>query len=105
MYEQAITNNGELLKKLSSIKLNDASSILGSTSNQATLNELLRAVAELGDSLKSARPYEDIMAKYEQVAAGVDTAGITGLISESEIQDYYKIVDDIWSAVEKERKS
>jgi hypothetical protein len=43
------------------------------------------------------------MEAYEAVAADIDTAGITGLISESEITEYYALIDDIWAAIEKEK--
>lgn len=93
----------QLFDKVSNIKFNDAAAIFGTTSKESMLQTLRKAVAELSVALAEKMPYEQIMARYEEAVAAIDTAGVTGLISEAEITDYYKLTDNIWAAIEKER--
>jgi hypothetical protein len=93
----------ELFEKVQSIKLNDAAAIFGTTSRESMLQDLRKHVAELGSELAAKKPYESIMQSYEKVAGDIDTAAVTGLISESEVTDYYALVDKLWAAIEKEK--
>lgn len=94
----------ELFNKVQSIKLNDAAAIFGTSSKESMLQDLRKAVVEFAESIKSDAGYEQLIAKHEAIAAAIDTAGLTGLISEAELPAYYKIVDDIWVQLEKENK-
>lgn len=94
----------ELMQKISAIKLNNASTILGGVSTAGTtLNELRSSAAALQEAVTEKQSYEIIMGKYEMLVGVVDTAGVTGLISETEMAEYYAIVDNIWAAIEKEK--
>lgn len=95
----------ELLQKISTINLNDASTILGGTSTAgSTLNELRSSASALQEAVAEGQPYETVMKHYEVLAGAVDTAGITGLISETEMTEYYTLIDAIWAAIEKEKE-
>jgi hypothetical protein len=94
----------QLFDKVSSIKLNDAAAIFGTTSKESMLQSLRKGVAELGAALAGGKSYDEIMELYETMASAIDTAGVTGLISEAEMTGYYKLVDDLWAAIEKENK-
>jgi hypothetical protein len=100
---QALT--GELFKKVAAIKLNDTAIFGGTSSRDFTLQALRKSVAELSAALGSKKMYDEIMQRYEEMVAAIDTAGITGLISETELGDYYKLVDQIWEAIEQENKA
>ncbi len=95
--------NRELFDKIGKIKLNDAAAIFGTTSKESMLQGLRKSVVELGEVLAKNRPYDEIMERYEKMAGGIDAAGLTGLISESEMAAYYKLIDDLWAAIEKEK--
>lgn len=93
----------ELFDKISSIKLNDAAAIFGTTSKESMLQELRKSVANLGTVVAEKKPYDEVMQAYEAVAGNIDTAGVTGLISEAELMDYYALIDNIWAAIEREK--
>lgn len=103
MKKPAAELTNDLMQKIGTIKLNDASSILGGSSGQQMLNSLRGAAADLQQSLADESSYEEIMEKYESLAGDIDTAGVTGLISESEMAEYYTLVDNIWAAIEREK--
>lgn len=94
--------NKELYKKVDAIKVNDASAIFGTTSQEDLLVMLKSKIIELSEAIIKSQPYDKVMDCYEQVVSNLDTAAVTGLISESEMAEYYKIVDDIWAAIEQE---
>lgn len=97
--------NKELFDKVASIRLHqDIAAIYGTTSRESMLQELRKHVAQLGEALASNQSYEHIMECYEAVVGSIDSAGVTGLISETEISDYYSLVDNLWAAIEKEQK-
>jgi hypothetical protein len=98
---QALTQ--ELFGKVGKIKLNDAAAIFGTTSGETNLQNLRKAVAELTAALANNAAYDETIQRYEATVAAVDTAGLTSLISEQEIIGYYKLTDDIWAAIEKEK--
>jgi hypothetical protein len=93
----------ELFDKVQGIKLNDPAAIFGTTSGESILQSLRKSVAELGTAIAEKKPYEEIMKAYEAMAANMDTAGVTGLISEAELTDYYSLADKIWAAIEHEK--
>ncbi|MDQ3065215.1 MAG: hypothetical protein M3Q36_03005 [bacterium] len=95
---------GQLFEKVASIKLNDSAAIFGTTSRESMLQSLRKSIAELGSAISAKKTYDDIMKKYEDAVSNIDTAGVTGLISESELTDYYALVDDIWAAIERQKK-
>jgi len=99
---QELTN--ELFEMVQDIKLNDVTAIFGTTSNESILQTLRKSVVEFAANLSSKATYDEVMHHYEALVASIDTAGITGLISEDELSGYYKLVDDIWAALEKENK-
>ncbi len=94
----------ELFEKIHAIRLNDAAAIFGTSAKESMLQGLRKNAAELGAALGSKKPYETVMKHYEAVASEIDTAGVTGLISDAELPDYYKIIDDLWAAIERENK-
>lgn len=94
----------QLFTRTSAIKLNQPAGVFGTTSNQKTLQDLNKYIAELSQLVVSKASYQEIMEAYEKVMSGLDTAGITGLISESEMPEYYKLADDIWKSIEKDDK-
>ncbi len=97
--------NRQLFDKVSAIRLHqDIAAIYGTTSRESTLQELRKHVAQLGEALGSEKPYEQVMQCYEAVVASVDTASVTGLISETEVPAYYSLVDNLWAAIEKEKQ-
>ena len=95
----------ELFEKIGEIKLNQPAGIFGATSGQSVLQDLMKSVTDLIQALGDSAEYEVVMQKYEVLVSSIDTAGITGLISEAEMADYYKLVDDIWATIESEKKS
>lgn len=103
MKHSSIELTNQLLNKISKIKLNDAATILGGSSEGAILNDLRSGAVELQGSLNGDSSYDEIMKSYEALAGAVDTAGVTGLISEAEMADYYTLVDNIWTAIEREK--
>ncbi len=102
-YAAAHELNKKLFSKVGAIKLNDAAAIFGTTSRESMLQSLRGSVAELGTVLADKEPYQQIMEKYEAVVAAIDAAGLTGLISEAEMADYYALIDDIWAAIEADK--
>lgn len=94
----------QLLKNINDIRLNEAAGVFGTTSSQSILHELQQAIARFSESLQAGKDYGLLMKDYESLAASLDTAGITGLISESEITGYYELLDDIWAALEREKE-
>jgi hypothetical protein len=102
--EKASELTKQLFEKVAGIKLNDAAAIFGTTSKESMLQELRKNVAELGAAISAKKPYDQIMKLYESMAGSVDTAGVTGLISEEEIIEYYSLIDKLWIAIEKEMK-
>lgn len=103
MKKPAVELANNLMQKIGTIKLNDASSILGGSSGQQVLNNLRGSAAALQQVLAEGSPYDERMEKYESLAGDVDTAGVTGLISESEMAEYYTLIDNIWAAIEREK--
>ena len=102
MKKTAAELNKELFDKITGIKLNDAAAIFGTTSKESMLQQLRKDIVQLSEELAKQQSNEQIMARHEEVAAGIDAAGVTGLISEAEIAGYYKLTDDIWAAIERE---
>ena len=96
---------GELIAKVQKMKLNDAAAIFGTTSKELILQDLHRAVGEFADARHKKVDYDTLMHRYETVAAQIDAAGISGLISEAELPAYYTLVDDIWEALETENNA
>ncbi len=92
----------ELFDKVADIRTNSPAGVFGTTSRQSMLSDLVKSVGELGKAVQGGEPYEVIIKKHEEMAMQVDSAGITGLITESEIAGYYELVDAIWAAIEKE---
>ncbi len=103
MKHSSIELTSQLLENIGRIKLNDATTILGGSSSTTILNDLRIAAGELQQSLNNGSSYELIMELYEKLAGAVDTAGVTGLISETELTSYYELIDSIWAAIEKEK--
>lgn len=93
----------ELFEKINKIRLNEAAGIFGTTSDQTVLQELRGAMAQFSKTLNTTSDYETTMKDYEALAAGLDTAGITGLISEPEMIVYYELLDNLWAALEHEK--
>jgi hypothetical protein len=92
-----------LHQKVQDIKLNDAAAIFGTTSKESMLQNLRKSVAELGSTVSMKKPYDEVMKDYEKSVGEIDAAGITGLISETELADYYTLIDSIWVAIEREK--
>lgn len=103
MKKPATELTNDLMQKIGTIKLNDATAILGGSSGQQMLNNLRGSAAALQTVLAEESPYEEVMEKYEALAGDIDTAGVTGLISESEMAEYYTLIDNIWAAIEREK--
>jgi hypothetical protein len=101
--EKASELTKQLFEKVAGIKLNDAAAIFGTTSKESMLQELRKNVAELSSAITAKKSYDQIMKHYEAMAANVDTAGVTGLISEDEMTGYYSLIDKLWIAIEKEK--
>jgi|GEM_PF-2113519 len=95
----------ELITQVQKMKVKDAAAIFGTTTNELIIQDLHRAVGEFADALHKNADYTQLMQKYESVVGQIDTAGITGLISESELPVYYTLVDNIWEALEQEKKA
>jgi hypothetical protein len=104
MKQSAAAITRTLFETASNIKPDGAAGIFGTTSHEANRQALVKAIADLGTVFAGDATYDEVMARYEAVVACVDTAGLTGLISESEITNYYKRTDQIWAAIEKEYK-
>ncbi len=95
--------NRKLFDKVAKIKLNDAAGIFGTTSKESMLQTLRKSTADLGVRLIEKQSYDDIMQAYEALASSIDSAGLTGLISEAELVDYYALIDKLWAAIEQEK--
>lgn len=102
--DNSATLTKELFESLSKIRLTLVSGVAGTTSKQVMLQDLQKKVAQLGASISAEEEYEEIMKRYDEMISALDTAGITGIISQDEMHDYYKKVDNIWSAIEKDNK-
>ncbi|MCA9348018.1 hypothetical protein KC867_01260 [Candidatus Saccharibacteria bacterium] len=76
----------------------------GTSANEAQLLVLRKSVALLVEALAKQKTYSEVMERYEALVGAVDVAGITGLIGENELSDYYKLVDELWVIIEKERR-
>ncbi len=103
MYKKSIELTNQLLTKLNDIKLNKPAALFGNSPDQSVLNDLKKKIIELEQALKKQVEYDEVINLYEVAVASLDTAGITGLISEAEIPEFYKITDDIWVSIEKEK--
>lgn len=101
--QTALTISKELFDKAAKIKLNNAAAIFGTTSHESLLQNMRKHIAELSAALTAKKPYTEVMQAYEAVAADVDSAGLTGLISEAELPEYYALIDKLWGAIEKEK--
>ena len=75
----------------------------GTSADEAQLLSLRKSIALLVEALATKKSYKEIMKAYEELAGAIDTAGITGLISETELTEYYALVDKLWAAIEKEK--
>lgn len=95
----------KLFKKVNKIRLNEAAGIFGTTSEQSILQDLQRALGKFSQSLNAGHSYQAVIKDYEALAASLDTAGITGLISEDEVSGYYELLDGIWAALEREYRT
>lgn len=104
MKDEVLNLTKQLFDKVSNLKLNEAAGIFGSTNKQNILDKLRSSVVDLSKSIEQDESYDLIMKKYEVLAGFVDTATVSGIISEEEATDYYKLVDDIWIALEKINK-
>jgi hypothetical protein len=93
-----------LVEQVKSIKLTNATGVLGTTQKQTLLENLLKSTAELAVAIGQNKEYEEIMKKYEIAVTAVDSAGLMGLISQDELADYYKLTDKLWATIEKENK-
>ena len=72
----------------------------GAGNFESQLHELRKSAAELVQAIGAGKPYQEIMHKHEALAGQIDAAGLTGLIGESEIAEYYALVDEVWAAIE-----
>lgn len=95
----------ELFRRVQSIKLGDPAGIFGTTSNQSMLQDLKKAVGELGVALTTSQSHEVVAQKFDALSASIDTASVTGVIGKSELEDYYKLMDSLWAAIERENNA
>ena len=95
------SNTLELFEKLKKIKLNTLG-VLQTTNEQMVLADLQKKTAKLAGAIGK-EPKAKLLEYHEAVAAGIDTAGLLGIISNDELDSYYKLIDNIWKYIEKEK--
>lgn len=93
----------KLFDKVQAIRLNDAAAIFGTTSHESMLQNLRKSVVNLRAAIGAHKSYDETMKVYEKTVSAIDTAAITGLISETELPGYYTLIDSIWVAIEHEK--
>lgn len=76
----------------------------GTSGKEAQLLTLRQASAELVAAIGGDQSGETILKKYGEVVAQIDAAGLTGLLTENELGEYYILADKLWAAIEKENK-
>ena len=88
-------------EKIKSIKLTELSA-LQTSNKQKVLHDLQISAGQLSKSLNTKSSKDDLLEAHDKLVQAVDTAGLIGVISEQELTDYYKLLDDIWAAIEKD---
>ena len=75
----------------------------GTSDKEAQLHKLRKTAAETVAAIGTEQPYTQIMKKHEELAAQIDSAGLTGLISENDLKEYYDLLDKLWASIEREK--
>jgi hypothetical protein len=68
--------------------------------DQLALVSMKNGSAGLVDAIKEGYTRSDVNDSFHQLAASIDVAGILGVISQKDMKEYYKLIDDLWDEID-----